>query len=81
MSEEILPESDPGVQRINSALETLLEHFDSVQIIATRYDGDGCTDAISRGRGNWSARYGSMRESVLKMEESMRENMRRKDDE
>ncbi len=39
----------------------LAEHFDAVQIIATRYapENDG-TVIVSWGAGNWFARYGSV---------------------
>jgi hypothetical protein len=71
MSDSELPEDDPGVKRLIDAIEALSEHFDSVHIVATVNDGGGNTDVISRGRGNWSARYGSLRETVLKMERAM----------
>lgn len=71
-----LPTDDPGSQRIDAAIEDLGEHFDTVHIIATRKDGD--TYLISRGTGNWWARYGSIRDSMLKMESHI---TRRTDDE
>lgn len=73
MSDE-LPETDAGVMLITSSLESLREFFDSVHIVCTRYDndGEGFTDVISRGAGNWNARYGSLKETVIKLEESMR---------
>lgn len=76
MSDEPLPESDPDVQRVTEAVHNLMEHFDSVQIIVTRYDCDSKdTASISRGVGNWSARYGSMVEAVYKMESSFKERL------
>ena len=38
----------------------LSEHFDSVQIIATSYDGEATRLMVS-GRGNWYARLESAR--------------------
>jgi hypothetical protein len=78
MSDE-LPETDPGMMKVMEALETLREHFDSCHICCTRYyrtDGSGFTDTISFGSGNYSARYGSLSETVIKMEEDMRDKRR-----
>lgn len=80
MSEDVLPESDPGVERVEKALLELAEFFDSVHIVCTRKDHDykgGFTDTISRGHGNTDARYGSLKTTVIKMEEQMRWEMRR----
>jgi hypothetical protein len=42
----------------------LAEHFDSVQIICTRGDGDrqDCTIGADYGQGNWYARVGSVQD-------------------
>jgi hypothetical protein len=68
------------MERIKRACTLLIEHFDSVQIIATRHapDEDGTIHA-SWGEGNWYARYGSVREWLLKKDEASRENVRRDD--
>lgn len=86
MSEETISEDDPGVQAVEAALKTLSEFFDSVHIVATvkcHDDSGGFTEKISRGNGNFSARFGSLREAVIKLEEDMRESRRnrKKDDE
>lgn len=81
MPETDIPEDDPDVLRVEKSARELMEHFDSIQIIATRYEPDEKeTVTISRGIGNWSARYGSVRESMVKMEESFKEGIRRQDD-
>lgn len=80
MSEETISEDDPGVQAVEAALRTLGEHFDSAHIVCSRKDHDkngGVTDIISRGSGNYCARYGSLKETVIKMEASIRWKMRR----
>lgn len=80
MSGEPFPESDAGVQAVEDALQKLGEFWESAHIVCTRKDGDGSssfTDTISRGNGNWSARYGSLKETVIKLEEKMRIDMRR----
>lgn len=75
-----IPEDDPGVVRIESALTEIGEFFDSVHIVATRRDRDGnlgFTDIVSRGTGNAHARYGSLKDTVVKLEEKMRIDMRK----
>lgn len=50
------------MERIQKALDILSEHFDSVQIFASRHEPateDG-TIAATRGFGNWYARYGQI---------------------
>lgn len=56
---------------LQAEVNKLSARFDSVQIIATRQDGDN-TVAIYAGFGNWFAREGSVREWVLKQEHSTR---------
>jgi hypothetical protein len=50
------------LRRIEEALDLLIEHFDCVQIFATRDESGelGGTVRISRGRGNWYARFGQV---------------------
>lgn len=45
---------------LSDAANKLIEHFDSVQIIATSYENDGTTLTHS-GRGNLYARRASVR--------------------
>lgn len=53
----------------------LMEHFDSVQIIATKRLGGSTVNAASGG-GNFYARYGSVREWLIRQDEMVRENVR-----
>lgn len=65
--------------RVRKACEALIEHFDSVQIFATRHEPgekDG-TVTIRYGLGNWYTRYGHVKEWVIKEEETTRESVRR----
>lgn len=50
----------------DKALDTLSEHFDSLQINGTFVDDEGITHHMSRGRGNWYARVGACREFLDK---------------
>lgn len=51
---------------MDKALQTLGEHFDSLQFIGTLVDDDGLTHCLTRGVGNWFARMGAAREFVEK---------------
>jgi hypothetical protein len=54
-------------ERLKAAVNGLIEHFDTVQIFATRHESgtlDG-TVAASRGGGNWYARIGHVKEWIL----------------
>jgi hypothetical protein len=76
MSEEDRQKED-DMQRVNTALETLSEHFETVQIFVTRHEGmlDGSVGA-NVSSGNWFARYGQVREWIIQQEERMKESIR-----
>lgn len=61
--------------RIDEALSTLGEYFDTVQIFATRHESGMLNGTIhtSKGVGNWFARYGQIR-SWLDVESSINSN-------
>lgn len=62
------------ISLVKKALEQLGEHFDSVQIFCTRYEPeieDG-TIQVSKGIGNWFARYGSVKEWTIREESEMK---------
>ena len=63
---------DLDTARIEAALATLVEHFDTVQIFCTRHEAPEGTIQIMRGRGNWFARYGQLVEYVEKCKEEPR---------
>lgn len=50
----------------------LSEHCDSVRIVCSSIREDGSSQYLARGRGNWYAQYGSVREWLLREEEIMR---------
>ncbi len=63
---------------IEQALKLLSEHFDAVLIFVSRHEPgelDG-TLKMSRGAGNFYARYGQAKEWVIMEEEGMREHLR-----
>lgn len=65
-------EKDADIERVMAALETLGEHFDHVHIFTQRDSGDHNTATVSLGSGGWYARYGQIREWLVKEEYRMR---------
>lgn len=61
-------------EQLRMACQRLMEHFDTVQIIATKKDQEPLsagTDAFWFGQGNWYARYGSVKEWAIEAESIM----------
>lgn len=54
-----MKEVDEDFVRLDRILAQLSEHYDSVQIVATRHTGDK-TIRVDRGTGNWFSRYGAV---------------------
>ena len=73
---------DSDMKLLHQAADQLIEHFDSVQIFASRHDmanDDGTLDCTA-GRGNWLARRGQVREWMLKQDEASRADARKEHD-
>lgn len=67
-------QADQDMERLDAALKVLEEHFDTVQIFTTRYDGGeghGTVYGI-RACGNFYARYGQVRHWLLLEDEATR---------
>jgi hypothetical protein len=62
---------DVDMKRIQDALDSLSEHYDSVHIFATRHEAETekGTVSVQKGFGNWFARFGQVREWLLKQDE------------
>lgn len=60
------PERDQAILRNHVAM--LAEHFDTVQIVATKSVQDNGTRRHTEGAGNWYARYGSVKEWITREE-------------
>lgn len=60
-------------QRITKAVDTLMEHFDCVQIfVSQNAEGEhGGTVHHNYGAGNWFARYGQVRQWLVQKETRM----------
>lgn len=85
--DHIDPEKDKDVDlaRVRAALQTLMEHFDSVQIFANRFEtaaeGADGTVTINLGDGNWFARRGQVLDWCVEMNEHTKVKVRKNDDE
>jgi hypothetical protein len=70
---------DADTKRVTEALGSLIEHFDSVHIFATRHESgeENGTINLSIGRGNWFSRYGQIRTWIEREEEKSRIDIRK----
>lgn len=62
------------IQLLEQAIQLIGEHFDTVHIFVTRHEPeieDG-TVHCQKGTGNWFARYGSIKEWVIREEHLMK---------
>lgn len=82
---EVEPEDDDDrdERRLKEAVAHLREHFDSVQIVVTRYNTapSGGTVIRYKGSGNYYARIGSVTDWLITQEEKSREEVRQEDNE
>ena len=72
-------DGDRDLRTLDRLLAQLSEHFDSVQIIATRHERDR-TISANRGTGDWYSRYGAVREWLIQQDERAREQIRGEDE-
>lgn len=72
-------QNDIDMKRLDDAMAVLSEHFDTVQIFVTRYDGgaDKGTTRASKSCGNFFARYGQIRQWLIAEDEETRELVRK----
>lgn len=69
MSEE--PSNDVDLKILQAAAARLMEHFSSVQIVATLNSTDRATYSCCAGAGCPYARYGATKEWVIQEEEQI----------
>ena len=62
---------EEGLLPLKRACALLRKHFEHVQVFAQRSAGDGATRTAQYGEGNWYARYGQVREWLLRKEDGM----------
>lgn len=76
-----MSDRDPDLVTLDRHVAQLMEHFDSVQIICTRFEAKaGKTSCASRGDGNWYARVGAVREWLIRDDQATREDVKGDDD-
>lgn len=73
-------EKDEDLSLVKSVCEKLGEHFDTVQVFATRFDGEMGTVNVNWGSGNWFARRGQISDWLLKENESSRQSVKTEED-
>jgi hypothetical protein len=68
-------------KRVQSFVDQLGEHVDSVRVFITfpTHDGHPNTAGFNSGIGNFYAQYGQVREWMLTQDERVRENVRREE--
>lgn len=64
---------------VKKATDSLMEHFDTVQIFCTRHESDG-TCNVQYGLGNWFARSGQVSNWLVKNDEESRVEISRRQD-
>lgn len=62
-------------QMIQTALNTLAEHFDTVHIFTSHHEG-GSTLVQSNGTGNFYSRLAQIQEFVIRQDERVRQEVR-----
>jgi hypothetical protein len=67
------------LELLKRAIHDLGEHFTTVQIFVTKTEG-GYTDLLSQGEGSYCARYGNVKEWVIREEERMRLKVRKQEE-
>lgn len=73
-----MSDKENDLERVDAAINLLSEHFDAVQIFASRHEPeteDG-TVSVEKGSGNWFTRYGQVSDWMIKVDEDTRENRR-----
>lgn len=77
--EEKIAQQKADTAIMQHAIDRMSEHFDSVQVFVSRYEPnqEGGTMSLHLGQGNWFARFGQVKEWVVKREENARIDCRR----
>lgn len=68
------PNEKEDLRRIDDAVKMLTEHFDAIQVFVTRHESGelGGTVRVSKGVGNWYARYGQIKHWIIVEEHASR---------
>lgn len=71
---------NPDIVLLKATSARLSEHFDTVQIFVTRQTSDGTVNC-QWGSGNWFARYGQIKQWLVKEDEAACVECRKSEDE
>ncbi len=75
-----MSEKQEDLDLVKLVCEKLGEHFDTVQVFATRFDGEIGTVNVQWGAGNWFARRGQISDWLIKEDESYKQSVRKEED-
>ena len=67
---------NPETEIVQRHIDQLLEHFDTVHVFCTRHEPDKGTFNISRGDGNFFARFGQISEWITQSNEQTKMSVR-----
>jgi len=73
-------DEDDRIEIIKRHVTMLREHFDSIEVVASRHvpeEGGAVTTRFEWGSGPWYERFGLMRAWVIRKEQEERETARR----
>ena len=76
-------EAKAKLEIVKKHCDELTEHFDTVQLFCTMHEDEGDKNTLSFkfGKGNWFARYGQIREWVVKQDEGAKIETRKESEE
>lgn len=76
-----MSDQSEDLDKVRKAVEVLSEHFDTVHVFVTRYEGgeDYGTVNIQMGYGNWFARKGQVEQWLVKDDEDIRSEVRKEE--
>jgi hypothetical protein len=70
---------DEDIRIVDSHVNQLAEHFDTVHIFVSKLDGaNDRTLIVNRGAGNWSTRFGQISEWLIYEDERIRAQARKR---
>lgn len=76
MTDHQQTEDEAESAKVAAVAKSLGENFDAVVILCTRHEGSRGTRTVCKGAGNWHAQFGVVREWLLDVDESIREDRR-----
>lgn len=75
-------EEDPDITIMDRHVAALMEHFDTVHVFTSRHEPgrEGKSMVCDRGSGHWYARYGQVKEWIIRQEREIKRSCDHRDD-